>query len=139
MKKHGGEESIELIWPLGMKKWYHTADIVQTLDLGTERRLLVEVAVYEITVFLGGNATHPVDTDATGMTDHLTNHMLCHLVLVSAYREISIAPLTPVSTVEQDKTGSSILFRKNIGKFRKIFLKFDHLRCLKIFGNMIEF
>lgn len=139
MKKHGGEESIELIWPLRMKKWYHTADIVQTLDLGTERRLFVEVAMYEITIFLSGDATHPVDTDATGMTDHLTNHMLCHLVLVSAYWEISIAPLTPVSTVEQDKTGSSILFRKNIGKFRKISLKFYHLWCLKIFGNMIEF
>lgn len=118
MKEHGGEEPVKLIWPLGMKKRYHAADVVQTLDLGTERRLLVKVAVYEITVFLGGDPTHPVDTDATRMTDHLAHHVLRHFVLVPAYREVvSIAPLTPVSTVEQGKTVSSILFRKNVPIF----------------------
>lgn len=28
VKKHGSEEPIELIRPLGMKKGYHTADVV---------------------------------------------------------------------------------------------------------------
>ena len=105
VKEHGGEEPVKLIRPLGMKKRYHAADVVQTLDLGTERRLLVEVAVYEITVFLGGDPAHPVDTDATRMTDHLADHVLRHFVLVPAYREVPIAPLTPVSTVEQGKHG----------------------------------
>lgn len=74
----------------------------------------MEVTVHEITVFFRGDTTHPMDTDATGMPDHLAHHMLRHLILVSAYREVSIAPLTPVSTVEQGKTFSSILFRKKV-------------------------
>lgn len=119
MKKHGGEEPIELIRPLGMKKGYHTADIVQTLDLRTEGRFFVEVSVYKITVFFCGDATHPVDSDATWMPNHLADHVLCHLILVSAHWEISIAPLTSVSTVEQGNMFSSILlFMKKVSEIR---------------------
>lgn len=114
MKKHGGEESIELIRPLGMKKGYHTADIVQTLDLRTEGCFFMEVSVYKITVFFRSDATHSVDPDAAWMPDHLADHVLCHLILVSTHWEISIASLTSVSTVEQSKTFSSILFTKKV-------------------------
>lgn len=88
-----------------MKKRYHAANIVQTFHLGTEGRLLVEIAVHEIAVLLCCYSTHSMDTDATRMTDHLAHHVLGHFILVSADREVSVAPLTPVSTVGQGEKG----------------------------------
>lgn len=122
MKKSGSEEPVELIWPLGMKKRNHAADVMKTLDLRTERRLLVEVAMHEIAVLLRGDSAHPMDTDATRMPYHLAHHVLRHLVLVPTDREIPSAPLTSVSTVEQREGFSSILSirrQKWQGRFRR--------------------
>lgn len=101
MKENGGEKPIELIRPLGMKKRDHAAYVVQTLDLGAQRRLLVEVTVHEVAVLLRGDPAHAVYTDATWMPDHLADHVLRHFVLVLAHREVNVAPLAAVSTVEQ--------------------------------------
>lgn len=103
MKKNGSKKSVELIRPFGMKKRDHAANVVETFDLRTERRFLVEVAVHEIAVFLRRNPAHSVNADATRMSDHLAHHVLRHFVLITADRDVTNTPLTPVSTVDQCK------------------------------------
>ena len=76
---------------------------MEALDLRAERCLFVEVAVDEVTVLLGGDATGAVDADAAGVADHLAHHVFRHLVLVAADREVRVAVhrlLTPAS-IEQ--------------------------------------
>lgn len=111
MKKSSSKEPVELIRPFWMKKRYHAADVVQTLDLGTKGCFLVEITVHEIAVFFRGYSAHPVDTDATRVPYHLAHHVFCHLIFVPTHREVHVAPLTPVSTVDKGKTFSSILVR----------------------------
>lgn len=60
----------------------------------------MKITVDEIAVLLRGDPTHPVNPDATRMTDHLANHVLRHLILVTADGKVGVAPLTPVFTVK---------------------------------------
>lgn len=76
-----------------MKKRYHSADVVKTLDLRTERSFLVEVAVNEVAVLFGCYPAHSVDADAAGVADHLADHVLGHFILVTANRKIVVALL----------------------------------------------
>lgn len=100
MKEDGGEESVELVRPFRMQERYHPADVVQTLHLGAQGRFLVKITVDEIAVLLRGDPTHPMDPDATRMTDHLAHHVLRHLILITADGKVGVAPLTPVFTVK---------------------------------------
>lgn len=96
VKEDGGEESVELVRPFRMQERYHSADVVQTFHLRAKRRLLVKVTVDEVAVLLRGDPTHSVNPDATRMTDYLANHMLRHLILVTADGKVAVAPLTSV-------------------------------------------
>lgn len=96
MKKDGGKESVELVRPFRMQKWYHSADIVQTLHLGAQGCFLMKVTMDEIAVLLCGDPTHPVNPDATRVADHLAHHMLRHLILVTANGKVDVVVLTPV-------------------------------------------
>lgn len=100
MKEDGGEESVELVRPFRMQERYHSADVVQTFHLRAKRRLLVKVTVDEVAVLLRGDPTHSVNPDATRMTDYLANHMLRHLILVTADGKVAVAPLTSVFAIE---------------------------------------
>lgn len=110
MKEHGGEESVKLIRPFWMQERYHSADIVQTLHLRTKWRLLVKVTVHKIAVLLRGDPTAPVNPDATRVTDYLANHVLRHLILVTADGKIAITPLTPVFTIKNFSVNLQRLF-----------------------------
>lgn len=90
MKKHSGEETVELVGPLGVEEGYHSADVVQALDLGAERGVLVEVAVDEVAVLLGSDPAASVDADAAGVAYDLADHVLGHLVLVAPDREVRV-------------------------------------------------
>lgn len=85
MKEGRGEEPVKLIGPLRVEKRDHSADVVQTFDLGAQRGLFVEVAVNEVAVLLGRDSAHSVDADAAGMSDDFADHVLRHLVLVSTH------------------------------------------------------
>lgn len=98
MKKNGGKESVELVWPFWMQERYHSADIVQTLHLGAQGRFLVKVTVDKIAILFRGDPTHSVNPDTTRVTDYLAYHVLRHLILVTTDRKIGVAPLTPVFT-----------------------------------------
>lgn len=100
VKEDGGEESIELVRPFRMQERYHSADVVQALHLRAERRLLVKVTVDEVAVLFRGDPTHPVNPDAARVADYLANHVLCHLILVTADGEVAVAPLIPIFTVK---------------------------------------
>lgn len=100
MKEDGGEESVKLVRPFRMQEGYHSADVVQALHLRAERRFLVKVTMDKIAVLLRGDPTHPVNPDATGMTDYLANHVFRHLILVTADRKVAVAPLIPIFTAK---------------------------------------
>jgi hypothetical protein len=43
----------------------------------------MKVASDKITVLLGCYATHAMDTNTAGVTNHFTHHVLCHLIFVA--------------------------------------------------------
>jgi hypothetical protein len=43
----------------------------------------MKVAPDEIAVLLGGYATHAMDTNTAGVTNHFTYHVLCHFIFVA--------------------------------------------------------
>lgn len=100
MKKSSSEEPVELVRPFRMQERYHPADVVQTLYLGTQGCFLMKITMDEIAVLFRGDPTHPVNPDATRMADHLTHHVLRHLILVTTDGKVGVAPLTSVFTVK---------------------------------------
>lgn len=70
----------------------------------------MKVTVDEIAVFLRGDPTHPVNPDATRMTDYLANHVFCHLILITADGKIGVAPLICIFAIENFFINSRRLF-----------------------------
>lgn len=110
MKKDGGEEPVKLVRPFRMQERYHSTDVMQTFHLRAKRCLLVKVTVDEIAVLLRGDPTHPVNPDATRMTDYLANHVFRHLILITADGKIGVAPLIRIFAIENFFINSRRLF-----------------------------
>lgn len=110
MKKDGSEESVKLVRPFRMQKRYHSADVMQTFHLRAKRCLLMKVTVDEIAILLRGDPTHPMNPDATRMTDYLANHVFRHLILVTADGKIGVAPLIRIFTIKNFLINSHRLF-----------------------------
>lgn len=91
MEKHRGEQTVKLVGPFGVEKGYHAAHVVQAFNLGAERRVLVEVAVHKVAVFLSCDPAVAVYAYAARVTYDLADHVLGHFVFVSSDRKVGVA------------------------------------------------
>src|SRR4051794_7823478 len=69
------KETGKLIRRFVHQKRRHPANIIQTRNLVAQRRILVVITTYKITVLFGGNATLSMHLNAAWKTEHFTVHM----------------------------------------------------------------
>ena len=75
VEEDGGEESVELVWSVGICERQHSTNVLHAVHLRTQRRLLVVEAASKLAVLGRGEDALAFDADAAGSSEQLATHV----------------------------------------------------------------